>query len=208
LSYTDVTVGSLLVVVLAFGLLLFSIIQGTGYATMEERLLDRRTGLHANADLESYHLPTIMDVPQMETLFVDRADPLVNNLGAKGLGEPPIGLDSLSRRGDAWHVGALVTLSRLAGNARFGRKLAVLAEASRESASPQLRHRATLGGNLLQRPRCWYFRIPWYTAGSRAGSTALPWMARISAMLYLEPGRATSPRPKAGSSTPNNSFRG
>jgi xanthine dehydrogenase YagR molybdenum-binding subunit len=66
------------------------IIQGTGYATMEERLLDSHTGLHVNADLESYHLPTIMDVPRMEALFVDRADPMVNNLGAKGLGEPPI----------------------------------------------------------------------------------------------------------------------
>jgi CO/xanthine dehydrogenase Mo-binding subunit len=66
------------------------IIQGTGYATMEERLLDSSTGLHLNADLESYLLPTVMDVPQMDALFVDRADPLVNNLGAKGLGEPPI----------------------------------------------------------------------------------------------------------------------
>ena len=70
------------------------------------------------------------------------------------------GLDSLIRREDAWHVGALVTLSRLAGDEQLGRDLAVLAEASRGSASPQLRHRATLGGNLLQRPRCWYFRDP------------------------------------------------
>ena len=66
------------------------IIQGTGYATMEERLVDGPTGLHLNADLESYHLPTIMDVPQMAALFVDQADPQLNNIGARGLGEPPI----------------------------------------------------------------------------------------------------------------------
>jgi xanthine dehydrogenase YagS FAD-binding subunit len=36
--------------------------------------------------------------------------------------------------------------------------LACLREALLETASPQLRHMATLGGNLLQRPRCWYFR--------------------------------------------------
>lgn len=66
------------------------IIQGTGYAVTEERLIDGPTGLHLNADLESYHLPTVMDVPQMEALFVDDADPLLNNIGARGLGEPPI----------------------------------------------------------------------------------------------------------------------
>ena len=81
------------------------------------------------------------------------------------------GLDSLGRRNDAWYVGALLTLSRLAGDEQLGRNLAVLAEACRESASPQLRHRATLGGNLLQRPRCWYFRDPlvscWLKGGER-----------------------------------------
>jgi len=66
------------------------IIQGMGYATMEERLVDGPTGLHLNADLEAYHLPTVMDVPRMEALFVDDADPLLNNIGARGLGEPPI----------------------------------------------------------------------------------------------------------------------
>jgi xanthine dehydrogenase YagR molybdenum-binding subunit len=66
------------------------IIQGTGYATMEERLLDHATGLQLTADLEAYHLPTILDAPEMDVAFVDRADLQANSIGAKGLGEPPI----------------------------------------------------------------------------------------------------------------------
>ncbi|MEJ2208663.1 MAG: FAD binding domain-containing protein [Anaerolineae bacterium] len=70
------------------------------------------------------------------------------------------GLETLVRKEDGWRIGALVTLARLARDEEVGRDLAVLAGAALESASPQLRHRATLAGNLLQRPRCWYFRDP------------------------------------------------
>ncbi|MFN2225139.1 MAG: FAD binding domain-containing protein [Anaerolineae bacterium] len=81
------------------------------------------------------------------------------------------GLDTLRRGEDGWRIGALVTLARLARDEEMGQELAVLAGAALESASPQLRHRATLGGNLLQRPRCWYFREPlvpcWLKGGDR-----------------------------------------
>jgi len=70
------------------------------------------------------------------------------------------GLAGIERRADGWHLGALVTLARLAGEGQLGRELPVLAQAAGAAASPQLRHRATLGGNLVQRPRCWYFRDP------------------------------------------------
>lgn len=40
----------------------------------------------------------------------------------------------------------------------IGKKYTLLKEAAKEVASPQLRNIGTLGGNLLQRPRCWYFR--------------------------------------------------
>jgi xanthine dehydrogenase YagS FAD-binding subunit len=81
------------------------------------------------------------------------------------------GLDGVERREDGWHFGALVTLSRLANDEQVRAGLPVLAQAALESASPQLRHRATIGGNLLQRPRCWYFRDPlihcWLKGGAR-----------------------------------------
>ena len=39
-------------------------------------------------------------------------------------------------------------------------KYAALADSANEAATPQIRNLATVGGNLLQRPRCWYFRHP------------------------------------------------
>lgn len=55
-------------------------------------------------------------------------------------------------------IGALMTLSELAANADIARNYPMLASAVGDAASPQIRNMATLGGNLCQRPRCWYFR--------------------------------------------------
>jgi len=55
-------------------------------------------------------------------------------------------------------IGPMVTLAALAENANVQQHYPALADALRNSASPQIRNVATLGGNLLQRPRCWYFR--------------------------------------------------
>src|SRR4051794_4084853 len=55
-------------------------------------------------------------------------------------------------------IGALTTLGELADNADVMQRYPALAEAVNEAASPQIRNMATLGGNLCQRPRCWYFR--------------------------------------------------
>jgi xanthine dehydrogenase YagS FAD-binding subunit len=55
-------------------------------------------------------------------------------------------------------IGALVTLARLASDETVRKLYPALADAAGASASPEIRNAATLGGNLLQRPRCWYFR--------------------------------------------------
>jgi xanthine dehydrogenase YagS FAD-binding subunit len=55
-------------------------------------------------------------------------------------------------------VGPLVTLARLAAEPVVRERYTALAEAAGHAATPQIRNLATLGGNLLQRPRCWYFR--------------------------------------------------
>ena len=55
-------------------------------------------------------------------------------------------------------IGALATLRELERHQVVGSAAPALAEAAAVAASPQLRNMATLGGNLLQRPRCWYFR--------------------------------------------------
>ncbi|MHB8428014.1 MAG: FAD binding domain-containing protein [Acidiferrobacterales bacterium] len=55
-------------------------------------------------------------------------------------------------------IGALVTLAQIAAHPGLRQSHAALSQAATLAASPQIRNRATLGGNLLQRPRCWYLR--------------------------------------------------
>jgi xanthine dehydrogenase YagS FAD-binding subunit len=55
-------------------------------------------------------------------------------------------------------IGPLTTLSEVERNPRIKESYAALAQAASEVASPQLRNQGTLGGNLCQKPRCWYYR--------------------------------------------------
>jgi xanthine dehydrogenase YagR molybdenum-binding subunit len=66
------------------------IVQALGFALTEERIVDRGLGRVMNANLEWYEIPTSMDTPEIVVRFVDVPDRKANNLGAKGLGEPPI----------------------------------------------------------------------------------------------------------------------
>jgi xanthine dehydrogenase YagS FAD-binding subunit len=60
--------------------------------------------------------------------------------------------------GGALRIGSMITLAELAEHPLVRARYRALAEAAGQSASPQIRQVATIGGNLLQRPRCWYFR--------------------------------------------------
>jgi len=55
-------------------------------------------------------------------------------------------------------IGALATLAEVARNPQVAKGWPALAQGAAAAASPQLRNQGTLGGNLCQRPRCWYFR--------------------------------------------------
>jgi len=59
-------------------------------------------------------------------------------------------------------LGALVTLARIAEHAGIRRRYGALSEAAGHAATPQVRNAATIGGNLLQRSRCWYFRSEYF----------------------------------------------
>jgi len=73
----------------------------------------------------------------------------------KRLPELPTGIEETSQ---GVTLGALTTLAEIETHPVIKRHYPVLAQAAAVAASPQLRNLATLGGNLLQRPRCWYFR--------------------------------------------------
>ncbi len=66
------------------------VIQGLGFGLIERRVVDRKTGVVLNANLEDYRMPTIQDAPEIISQMVDRPDLRANNLGSKGVGEPPI----------------------------------------------------------------------------------------------------------------------
>ena len=63
-----------------------------------------------------------------------------------------------ARPGGGLRIGALTTLSEVASDQRVLNSYPVLAQAAAAAASPQLRNQGTIGGNICQRPRCWYFR--------------------------------------------------
>ena len=104
---------------------------------------------------------------------IDLLDLLKENLLAPGTvmslqGIP--GLDAIAEKPDGgWRIGAMVTLARLADHPVLRQRLPALADAVQGSASPQIRNVATLGGNLLQRPRCWYLRAEDYPCLRKGG---------------------------------------
>ena len=67
-------------------------------------------------------------------------------------------LRGITRAGDTLQVGALTTMEELAADPAVGERAPVVREALLMGASVQLRNMATIGGNLLQRTRCRYFR--------------------------------------------------
>lgn len=66
------------------------IIQGLGYALLEERIIDHYTGKVVTTNLHSYKVPTIKDMPEIEVIIVSETDSLISSIGAKGIGEPAI----------------------------------------------------------------------------------------------------------------------
>jgi xanthine dehydrogenase YagS FAD-binding subunit len=69
-------------------------------------------------------------------------------------------LDYIREDGDYLRIGALAKLSDMVKSPVLMERYRVLAEAAQSVASPQVRNMATLGGNLCQDVRCWYYRYP------------------------------------------------
>lgn len=68
------------------------------------------------------------------------------------------GLDSIQQGQDKWTLGALVKIAELENSAELQNAFPGIHDAASEIASPQIRNVATVGGNLAQHSRCWYFR--------------------------------------------------
>src|ERR1019366_2981653 len=75
--------------------------------------------------------------------------------------------------GNGLRIGALTTIAEFAEDANVQRYYPVLADAANEAASPQIRNLATFGGNMCQRPRCWYLRNGLGLMAKTAGGQSL-----------------------------------
>jgi xanthine dehydrogenase YagS FAD-binding subunit len=95
----------------------------------------------------------------------------------------------------AARIGAFTTISAIAADARINEAYPGLAAAALGLATPQIRHLATLGGNLAQRSRCWYYRNP-HIACLKKGGQDCP--ARSGNHLYsvaFDLGPCVAPHP-------------
>jgi xanthine dehydrogenase YagS FAD-binding subunit len=92
-------------------------------------------------------------------------------------------------------LGALTTIGVIAADARLSAAYPGIAASAQGLATPQVRHLATLGGNLAQRSRCWYFRNPHIDCLKKGGSTC---PARSGNHLYgvaFDLGPCVAPHP-------------
>ena len=121
---------------------------------------------------------TILDLMKLDVM---RPEVLVdiNGMGPAGR--------NIEERGNALYLGAFVTMAEAAEHPAIKRDYPVIAQALDLAASPQLRNMATLGGNVLQRTRCGYFRDPsWGQCNRRepgTGCAALDGVNRKHAVL-------------------------
>jgi xanthine dehydrogenase YagS FAD-binding subunit len=115
--------------------------------------------------------------------------PLVDLTGSPDMVDIEWGADGGAR------IGALTTVGEIASDARIVRAYPGLVAAAGSVATPQIRHIATLGGNLAQRSRCWYFRNP-HIACLKKGGPICP--ARDGNHLYgvaFDLGPCVAPHP-------------
>ena len=83
-------------------------------------------------------------------------------------------LEGIQKSGDGLRIGALVTMDELAKNADVKAECKSLADAAAGIPSPQIRHMGTVGGDLCQRPRCWYYRQGFGLLGVKDGKSLIP----------------------------------
>jgi xanthine dehydrogenase YagS FAD-binding subunit len=80
------------------------------------------------------------------------------------------GLNKITVNARGLTIGALVTLTELEEHNGVRKHYPGLAEAAHSIATPQIRNLGTVGGNLCQRPRCWYFRLEEVNCLKKGGS--------------------------------------
>jgi len=138
----------------------FAVAQPKDYAQAASLLVDRK-----------YSLPVLkgggMDVVDHLKEGLTEPDLLINvkRLRNKDHNDP------VTREGDLIRIEAWATLAQIVDSPIIKESAPVVAQAMEFAATPQVRNVATAAGNLLQRPRCWYYRNDQFNCLKKGGST-------------------------------------
>ena len=99
------------------------------------------------------------------------------------------GMDSINADASGLKIGALATVDDIARHPTIQHHYTVLAQAAVSVATPQIRNVGTLGGNLCQRPRCWYYRDETINCLKKGGDTcyAVDGLSKYHAILGGDP---------------------
>jgi len=106
----------------------------------------------------------ILDMLKERTADADKFDQFVSIHTLKDL-------SGIRMDGDAIVIGPLTTLHQMGADPILKKSFPALAIAAEDAATPQIRAVATAGGNLCQRPRCWYFRSRDFNCLKKGGGT-------------------------------------
>jgi xanthine dehydrogenase YagS FAD-binding subunit len=131
-------------------------------ATLQDAL-----GMLGNKWGEATVLAGGTDLISLMKEYLETPKRLVNIKGIKELG----GIQSTKT---GLRIGAAVTVEELLENAEVRKNFPGLAAAARGVSSPQIRNMGTVGGDLCQRPRCWYFRQGFGLLAMKDGTSLVP----------------------------------
>jgi xanthine dehydrogenase YagS FAD-binding subunit len=92
--------------------------------------------------------------------------------------EKVAGLGGIAKDKGGLRIGAMTRVVELAGDAAAAAEYPSLKEAALSLATPQLRNAGTVGGNLCQRPRCWYYRDPQVVCRKKGGLNCFAYQGR------------------------------
>jgi xanthine dehydrogenase YagS FAD-binding subunit len=149
-------------------------IQSLGMALWEGRVMDAQLGLQLNPGFGDYKLPGSLEMPELVPIIDDED----KREAVIGVGEPAI-IPSVGALVNAIFNACGVRVRELPAtpdkilmglHTEVRRSFPGLAEAAHSIATQQIRNLGTVGGNLCQRPRCWYYRLEEVVCLKKGGS--------------------------------------
>lgn len=104
------------------------------------------------------------------SLMKDDGDESTRLVNIKKISE----LGTIHEENGAYQIGALVTFDQFLTHSALPKRFPALAKAAEGVSSPQIRNMGSVGGDLLQRPRCWYYRGGYGLLAMRDGKSLVP----------------------------------